>query len=63
MSGGCLYDHRELGPGDRTRAVGVEGGEGGEGYLLAIIEISTVQSSAQTYIRNVILFIDTSNNV
>ena len=60
MSGGCLYDHRELGPGDRTRAVGVEGGEG---YLLAIIEISTVQSSAQTFIRNVILFIDTSNNV
>ena len=30
--------------------------------LLAIADISTVQSSARTFIHNVILFIDTSNN-
>ena len=30
--------------------------------LLAIVDISDVQSSAQTFIHNVILFIDTSNN-
>ena len=31
--------------------------------LLAMIALSAVQSSAQTFIHNGILFIDTSNNV
>ena len=30
--------------------------------LLAIVDISTAQSSAQTFIHNAILFIDTSDN-
>ena len=30
--------------------------------LLAIVDISSVQSSAETFIHNAILFIDTSNN-
>ena len=43
---------------DKVIEPGLWGGvEGGEGYLLAIIEISTVQSFAQTFIRNAILFI------
>ena len=31
--------------------------------LLAIVDISAVQSSAHTFIHNAFLFIDTSNNV
>ena len=33
-----------------------------ENLLLAMIALSTVQSSAQTFIHNAVLFIDTSNN-
>ena len=31
-------------------------------HYLAIVDISAVQSSAQTFIHNAVLFIDTSNN-